>query len=309
MDQGGGPEQLVMEIRHYIFLLLLLPGTSQAGAQSLEDLLQQKLSETASTEYTQATFKSTRIVSGQSIENPEKNDLLFVIGHRFGAVNSGLYDFFGLDLASTRLGLEYGLTEDLGVGIGRSSYQKTIDGHLKYKLFRQSTGQKNMPVSVSIFATADINTLKPYREDIEYSLANRFSYVTQVLVARKFGPKFSLQLSPSYIHRNLVKNRIDPNNIFALGSGARIKLTNRVTLNAEYYHLLTSQTAEDYNNSLSIGFDIETGGHVFQLHLTNSRSMIERGIISETAGRWIDGYIHFGFNIARVFGLGRGNYE
>ena len=291
-----------------IILLLALLGTSRSASQSLEDLLHQKLSETATTEYTRATFKSTRIVGGQSIENPEKNDLLFVIGHRFGAVNSGLYDFFGLDLASTRLGLEYGLTEDLGIGIGRSSYQKTIDGHLKYRLLKQSTGKRNMPVSVSIFTTADINTLKPDREDVEYTLANRLSYVAQVLVARKFGPKFSMQLSPAYIHKNLVPRRIDPNNIFALGSGARMKLTNRVTINAEYYLLLTSQAAEDYHNSLSLGFDIETGGHVFQLHLTNSRSMIERGIVSETAGSWMDGDIHFGFNIARVFGLGRVNH-
>ena len=162
-----------------------------------------------------------------------------------------------------------------------------------------------MPVSVSIFSSADVKTLNPADPAISYAFSNRLSYVTQLLAARKMGPKFSLQLSPTFIHKNLVPGQVDPNNIFAMGSGARLKLSNRVTLNVEYYRLLTGQTAENFENSLSVGFDIETGGHVFQLHVTNSRSMIERGFISETSGNWLDGDIHFGFNIIRVFGLGR----
>ena len=291
--------------RHDIILLLCSLLFTPAQAQSLEDLLKQKLLEPDKTEYTQATFKSSRIINGQSIENPEKNDLFFVIGHRFGLINSGFYDFFGLDLSSTRLGLEYGITKRLSVGAGRSTLQKTFDGHLKFKILRQSTGKKTMPVSVSIFSSADVKTLNPADPAISYAFSNRLSYVTQLLAARKMGPKFSLQLSPTFIHKNLVPGQVDPNNIFAMGSGARLKLSNRVTLNVEYYRLLTGQTAENFENSLSVGFDIETGGHVFQLHVTNSRSMIERGFISETSGNWLDGDIHFGFNIIRVFGLGR----
>ena len=131
------------------------------------------------------------------------------------------------------------------------------------------------------------------------------SFRNQKNLSKKFGPKFSLQVTPSYIHRNLVEKRVDQNNIFAIGSGARFKISNRVSLNAEYYYLLPGQTANDYQNSFSIGFDIETGGHVFQLHLTNSQSIIERGFITETSGRWMDGDIRFGFNITRVFGLQR----
>ena len=291
--------------RRNIILLLFSLLFGQVQAQSIEDLLKQKLQESETIEYTLATFKSTRIINGQSIENPEKKDLLFVIEHRFGTINSGFYNFFGLDLATTRLGLDYGITDRFSVGAGRSSYQKTFHGYLKYKILRQSTGKRTMPVSVSIFTSADMNTLKSADPEISYTSANQFSYTTQLLVARKFGPRFSMQLTPSYVHRNLVPRRIDPNHIFAMGSGARVKLTHHLTLNAEYFHLLTSQTAEDFNNSLSLGFDIETGGHIFQLHLTNSRPMIERGFITETSGTWLDGDIHFGFNINRVFGLGR----
>jgi hypothetical protein len=131
------------------------------------------------------------------------------------------------------------------------------------------------------------------------------SYVSQLLVARKFGPKLSFQIAPTYIHKNLVEKRTDQNNIFAMGTGARFKISNRVSFNAEYYFLSPGQTADDYENSFSIGFDIDTGGHVFQLHLTNSQSIVERGFITETSGRWMDGDIRFGFNITRVFGLQR----
>jgi hypothetical protein len=291
--------------KHAYAILLCFLVTIQARAQSLEDLLNEKLQETETTEYTQATFKSSRIISGQSIENPQKNDMLLVIGHRFGTLTSGFYNFFGLDLATTRLGVDYGITDRFSTGVGRSTYQKTFDGFLKYKILRQSTGKKSMPISMSIYTSADINTLKPTDPDISYTLFNRLSYSTQLMVARKFNPRLSIQLSPVYVHRNLVSRRQDPNDIFALGSGGRFKLTQRVTLNAEYFHLLTRQTAEDFYNSLSVGVDIETGGHVFQLHMTNSRSMTERGFITETTTSWMDGDIHFGFNIVRVFGLGR----
>jgi hypothetical protein len=129
------------------------------------------------------------------------------------------------------------------------------------------------------------------------------SYVTQVLIATKFSPGLSLQVAPTYLHKNLVKRRIDQNDIFAVGAGARFKITSRVSFNAEYYYLLPGQTADDYQDSFSLGFDIETGGHIFQLHLTNSQFITERAFISETSGRWIDGDIRIGFNIVRVFGL------
>lgn len=174
---------------------------------------------------------------------------------------------------------------------------------MKFKILRQGYGPSSFPLTVSLVTAADINTFKDPGSVNTYSFSNRLSYATQLLLARKFGPRFSLQLTPTYIHKNLVPRRIDQNNIFAIGSGARFKLSNRVSLNAEHYYLLPGQTANDYRNALSVGIDLETGGHVFQLHLTNSRSVIERGFITETTGNWLDGDIHFGFNITRVFGL------
>lgn len=284
-------------------ILLLILTCSSLQSQSLEDILNQKLSEEEKTQYTLATFKAGRIINGHSIENTEKGDLLFVIGHRFGTVNSGFYDFFGLDNATTRLGLDYGITDNINLGLGRSTYQKTFDGFLKIRILRQGAGPSTAPVTLSVVFGADLNTLRDPASEFEYSFANRLSYSTQLLAARKFGPRFSLQLSPTFIHKNLVLRKIDQNNIFALGSGARFKLTKRLSLNAEHFLLLPGQTADDFRNSFSLGVDLETGGHVFQLHLTNSRSMIERGFVTETTGNWFDGGIHFGFNITRNFGL------
>jgi hypothetical protein len=285
-----------------IFLLII---SYTVSAQSLEDLLNRKLEESSSPEFTIATFKTGRIINGHSIENPERGDLLFLVSHRFGTLNTGFYNFFGLDNSSTRLGLAYGISDRFSVGIGRATYQKTWDGYLKYKILRQQSGGFRMPFTVSLVLAADINTLKPVDQEKTYTLINRMSYVSQLLIARKFGTKFSFQISPSYVHRNLVKRSIDQNNIFAMGTGARFKISNRVSLNAEYYYLLPGQSADDFDNSFSIGFDIETGGHVFQLHLTNSQSIVERGFITETSGRWMDGDIRLGFNITRVFGLQR----
>jgi hypothetical protein len=283
------------------FHLLIISHTLLA--QSLEDVLNRKLEERNVPEYTIATFKTGRIINGHSVENPEKADLLFLVSHRFGTLNSGFYNFFGLDNSSTRIGLAYGISDRFSIGLGRATYQKTWDGFLKYKILRQRSDNSRMPFTLSLVLAPDMNTLKPVDPETTYTPTNRMSYVTQILIARKFGPKLSLQLSPTYIHKNLVEKRIDQNNVFSIGAGTRFKISNRVSFNAEYYYLLPGQTADDYNNSFSMGFDIETGGHVFQLHLTNSKSIIERGFITETSGKWLDGDFRFGFNITRVFGL------
>ena len=163
-----------------------------------------------------------------------------------------------------------------------------------------------MPVSVSIFTSAALTSVKwPDPERTNY-FSSRLSYTTQVLIARKFSQGFSLQISPSFIHRNLVATEIDPNDLWAIGAGGRIKLTKRTSINAEYYYLNNNSRnymSQPVYNPLSVGFDIETGGHVFQLIFTNSLAMIEKGFIGETTGRWLKGDIHFGFNISRVFTL------
>jgi hypothetical protein len=255
--------------------------------------------------FTTATFKSTRILNGHSIERMPAGQLDVRISHRFGRINTGAYEFFGLDQANMHLSLEYGIFNWLMVGVGRGNYEKTFDGFTKFSILRQSSGAKSMPVSLSVLTSVAMNSLKwPDQTRTNY-FSSRLSYVGQVLIARKFNQAFSFQLTPSYVHRNLVSTELDPNDLYALGAGGRLKLTKRISLNAEYYYLANpkSYMSQQIYNPLSVGIDIETGGHVFQFIFTNSVAMIEKGFIGETTGSWAKGDIHFGFNISRVFTL------
>jgi hypothetical protein len=286
--------------RRFIIAVFLGLGflSNQLSAQDLMDLLGDSKE---TTEYTTATFKTTRLVNGQSVEHPANGVLLFLISHRFGQVNSGAYELFGLDQSTIRLGLEYGVNDRLAIGVGRSTHEKAIDGFVKYKVLRQSTGKQKMPVSLSYYGNMTVNMLKwqyPERKNYETS---RYSYVNQLLLARKMNGKLSLQIMPTLVHKNLVPSKADHNDILAMGGGGRLKLTNRASVNAEYYYLLPDQSVTEYSNCLSVGFDIETGGHVFQLIFTNAKPMFERGFIAETTGKWSNGDIYFGFNISRVF--------
>jgi hypothetical protein len=281
-----------------IFLgLLYFTGT----AQELESILEQEAEKT--TFDVPATFKGTRIANGQSVETRKKGVLEFLITHRFGRINSGFYNLFGLDEANIRLALEYAITDNLTMALGRSSFEKTYDGYVKYRLLHQKTGEKTFPISLTLFGSATEITLKDYDPDMEPSFADRLTYTSQIFIARKFSHGFSLQLSPTYIHFNTVPTSDDPNDIFALGIGGRIKVSNRVAINGEYYYNFNKFKSFDTYNSIAIGVEIETGGHVFQLVFTNSRPMIEKGFITETTGDFFDGDIHFGFNISRAFHL------
>lgn len=286
-----------------IILLILIP----AGIFAQDDLMN-LLDQNSPKEinYTTATFKSTRVLNGHSIERMPAGQLDVRISHRFGAINSGAYNFFGLDqFTNVRLGLEYGITNWLMIGVGRGSYEKTFDGFAKFSVLRQSTGAKVMPLSLSVFSSVALKSLKftdPARTNY---FSSRLAYVAQILIARKFNQSFSFQLTPTYIHRNLVATEFDPNDLMSIGAGGRIKLSKRISFNAEYYYLVNPKTylSQQVYNPLSLGFDIETGGHVFQLFFTNSVAMIEKGIIGETTGSWAKGDIHFGFNISRAFTL------
>lgn len=286
-------------LKYLAVLLFLLPLFSLA-----QDDLMDLFADEPGTEYTSATFKTTRLALGHSIENPANGDLLFLISHHFGNISSGAYEFFGLDQATIRLGLEYGINDRLAIGIGRSSYNKTYDGFIKYKLLRQSSGLKNMPVSMNLLAGVSINSLKWAEPDRENYFSSRMSYLYQVLIARKFSKRLSLQLMPSLVHKNLVATTDDKNDIFVIGGGGRFKFTNRTSINVEYHYVLPDQIKSyDYTNSLTIGFDIETGGHVFQLFFTNSVPINVSDFLTNTTDKWEDGDIYFGFNISRVFTL------
>ncbi|MCA0233928.1 MAG: DUF5777 family beta-barrel protein [Bacteroidetes bacterium] len=289
-----------MKVVAKIALLWLVIGMVEANAQDdLTKLLEQETPKT--TDYTSATFKGTRIINGHSVETVKKNHLDFLIHHRFDRLNSGAYNLFGLDYSTVRLGFEYGLTDNIMIGVGRSSVQKTYDFFGKAKLLRQASGTKNIPVSITGLVSAVIET-----QDKTLSTQDKTSYCTQLLIARKFNDKLSLQLNPTLLYRNRVATAAQERALFALGFGGRMKVSKRVSLNAEYYWAFRDQDiindlGDKYNNSLAIGFDIETGGHVFQLHFTNSSGMVEKQFIGDTAGSWGKGDIRYGFNVSRTF--------
>ena len=248
-----------------------------------------------------STFKGTRILNGHSVENRKAKQLEFIISHRFGRINSGFDDLFGLDESNIRFSLEYGFTDNLTGGFGRSSFEKTYDMFLKYSLFKQRTGDKSFPFAISLFGSVAAKTLEEPFPLVQRSFSENLSYVGQVLIARKVSKSFSYQVSPTYIHRNTVTIAEDPHDIFALGFGARIKLSNRVSLNGEYYHQFNESVSINTRNALGFGVDIETGGHVFQLIISNAITMIEKSFIAETTGDFFGGDIHLGFNISRTF--------
>lgn len=272
-------------------------------SQDLDALLDAMPAET--TDYTKAIFKSSRVINLHSPERVAPGALEFRISHRFGPLNGGPYQLFGLDQSTIRIGLEYGISEKLMIGFGRSTYQKTYDGLVKYAFLRQSTGARNMPLSVVWVGSATVNTLKWEFPERNNFFSSRLAFVNQVVIARKFGENFSAELVPTWVHFNLVNSQTDVNDIYALGAGARYKVTKRVSVNGEYIwrakYLANADNLNNFYDSFSMGVDIETGGHVFQFQLTNSLPMIEKGFIAETTDRWRNGGIHLGFNITREF--------
>jgi len=278
--------------------------SSYAQADSLMDMLD-KTAPPSKKEAVSATFKATRIINGSSVESLGAGVLDFRIDHRFGQLSQGSQNFFGLDDATTRIGLDYGITKWLMVGIGHNTLNKEDDGFAKVKLLSQR--KEGMPISLSYFGNISIQTTPaptlPTGDTWEYS--NRLYFTNQVLIARKFNDWLSLQLMPTIVHYNLVDSNKSDNNTFAIGIGGRIKVSRRIAITGEYYYRLNN-TDMLYNgsktyNSASIGIDIETGGHVFQLMLTNAPGMTERTFIGQTTDSWAKGDLHFGFNISRVF--------
>ncbi|MDQ2793663.1 MAG: DUF5777 family beta-barrel protein [Bacteroidota bacterium] len=265
--------------------------------------LEKQTADSTRREVMAATFKGTHIVNAQSVETPGAGTLAFLIQHRFGTLNSGAYEFFGLDQAVLRLSFEYGLTNRLAVGVGRTNIEKTFDGFVKYKALQQTTGAHAMPVSVTLLASSAITTLK-FNQLVntpERSTASRVDYAYQVLIARKFSPGLSVQLMPTLIHRNYTPLAGMQNDVYALGAGLRQKLSKRLALTADYFYLLPGYVADNFRNALGVGVDIETGGHVFQLHFTNAKGMSEKFFVPQTTGNFFDGDIYFGFTVARNF--------
>ncbi len=283
------------------------------NVKSQDDLMKElQESQKPETNYVLQTFKGTRIINGQSVETKGKGELEFIFSHRFDKINTGSYHAWGLDgYALVRLGLEYGVTDRFGVGLGRvfSYGNKMVDLYGRYKLFQQSTGAKVFPVTVTAIGTmtyqAYPNAANATLQNPDISTSDRMGYVLEVLIARKFSSKFSAQISPMIVHRNAVVKAFENNDDYAIGFAARYRFTKSVALLGEYNARMNANANSPYYNSAGLGVDIETGGHVFQLIFTNSLGLNPQSIVTQTDGNIGSGDIHFGFNVTRTFQLGK----
>lgn len=279
-----------------IYLLLLVSFL----AFGQDDLLEEIDSiATDQTDYDIATFKGLKLINLETTKMAGRHQLFFVVSHRFGSVKTGIEDFFGLDQAVTRLNFIYGLSDGINVGISRSSFQKTYEASLKVRLARQLPS--GFPVTLVLMNSVQLNGSLDEEELPKLEFQHRLGYASQLLIARKISRNVSLELAPTYFHDNLVPIEEQSNSQFAIGFGGRFKFSRRCAINIDYALHVNRADSSPYVNPLSVGLDIETGGHVFQLHFTNAQPMNINNFLGEATGDWGSGNIYFGFNILRVF--------
>ena len=290
-----------MTSRIYIYLLSMFFFCVAYAQEDLESLLDELAP--LPPQEVMATFKSGKVINLHTNERVAAGNLEMRISHRFGRLNGGAYELWGLDQSTIRIGLDYGLSDHLAIGLGRNSYKKIYDGFVKYSIVSQKNN--GFPLSMVGVSSIAINSLRFADETRENYFRSRLTYVHQLVLARKFSDRLSLELVPSWVHYNLVTTATDQSDIPVLAAGGRIKVSKRVSINAEYsYRIQFNDDAaniNDFYDSFSVGVDIETGGHVFQLFFTNSSGPFEKSFITDTKAKWLDGDVRFGFNIARVF--------
>jgi hypothetical protein len=290
-------------MRNFLLLLLcIFFFNSSAQSQDTTLLAESWDKPDAATDKVYGIFKSTRVINAHSVDMLRKGNLDFRILHRFGFLNDGIKEMFGLDEASMRISFDYGFTDNLSIGMGRSTYRKELDGFLKWRLLQQSGGENNSPLSIVVAAGSTVWTEESFATE-KPSVADRFSHYLQVLLGRKFNSKFSMQLSPLFVHSNAPLNG-EGRNLFSPGIGLRHKVGKRTAVTTDYHPVLGDK-ADISKSPLSVGLDIETGGHVFQLHFSNSTGMNERALLYETYGDFFKGDIRFGFNLSRMFQVGK----
>jgi hypothetical protein len=287
-------------MRSFVFAFLIFSAVQAFGQ---EDDLFDLFDDVEEVQLTYATFKGTQLINSATNETPGEGVLQYVIAHRFGSFNDDyLYNFFGLDNAQIRMQLDYGMTDKLNVGIGRSSFLKVADGFIKYKLLQQQTGAKNVPVSLTLNSSINYRNAR-YTDGVEHYTSDRISYLHQAIIARKWNRKLSTLVSPSVVHFNLVPTAQDPNTTAHLTLGGRYKITNRMALTGEGTIMSNREfsSGERYTTPFALGVDIETGGHVFQLHISNTRAMNGPFWMARNPYSASNGGLFLGFNISRVF--------
>ncbi len=292
-----------------IYLLaftLLISGTV---AMAQDDIMAELAAETPKMpEKTTATFKTTRVILSHSTEMYRKGDMDFRVAHRFTDVagaDGGYNTFFGFDnSADIRIGFEFGVAKNTNIGVARNKMGKTIDGYFKYKILSQTT-ENESPVSVVYMVSTAMTGINKEADVALTNFNNRLSYVHQLLVSRKFSRNLSLQVMPTYMHRNYVSNtnKLDKNDIISIGFTGRVKLTKRFGLVGDYYYIMDDYRVKKNNfyNPLGLGIEIETGGHVFGINFANSGGIIANNFLATTQSSWLKGGFKYGFEIARIF--------
>lgn len=247
-------------------------------------------------------FRHSRVVNGHSTTTLGAHEMDVLIRHRFGYLSGGFYELFGMDQSFVRLALEYGITNNLMVGIGRSSTGKIYDGFVKYRILQQEKGGNNpTPLSLAYVGTMDFSTQAIHNSPLPNAeaLGNHLNYTHQLLATRQFGKYIMLQLMPTIIHNNRVQKASHANTRFALGTALALRVRHNLDVTAEYYHLFTDNQQPDFQQAVAIGIDLETGGHVFSIHFTNAVYMNESSFITQTTGKPTDFDVRLGFNLSR----------
>lgn len=282
-------------MKYYLLFILCFPFI----VFSQDDLLEEIDSDSLGIQYATAAFKGLKIVNFESTKLVAKEELSLIVSHRFGSIENGIDTFFGLDNAVTRLNFVYGITDAINIGISRSSLLKVYDLTAKYRLIRQ---QKNgSPFTIVGFNAILINTALEKDNFPLLEFKHRLGYTMQFLISRKIDQDFSIELAPTFFHDNYVIIGEQDNSQFVLGFGGRYKLGKRWSINADYGLHLNRANNSPFKNPLSIGFDLETGGHVFQMHFSNAQAMNTNGFLGQGNGDWSSGNIFFGFNLSRRF--------
>lgn len=279
-------------------------GWINAQDNDLEALLEEEMGET--TDYTLSTFLSTYVLNNHSVDLLNRNGINFRFSHKFGFLNSGPESFYGFDHSSVFYELEYAPLDWINLGIGRSTFRESVNSHLKVRMLRQSKGKVNMPVTVTAYGELDYKTARYTNEALNSDKTGRLEYTSQMLIARKFGNVFALQLMPTYIHRNLVETKEDLNNIGAMGFGGTLILLDRFRINAEYFWVQEhNNLTEEFFSPVSLGICYQTSRHSFELFATNSTGITSNDHIAYTTGNFWTGDICIGFNVSIIFSLKR----
>ena len=292
----------------FVSLIILIISCGRLIAQE-EDLLKLVEEDKPKKEFVKNAFKSPRVINSHSIEFLRPGTMDFRILHRFGQINQGYENFFGLDQASMRMGFDFGIFRNLMVGFGRSTYKKELDGFIKFAPVLQSTGPGSSPATLALVAGMTMDGTKWADTTRKNFFTSKLAYYFQAILGRKMSEGLTLQVTQTLVHKNLIQDALGQNDIYALGFGGRVRLSRRVSFTWDYHHAFNLPKEDNYTDPLSVGFDIETGGHVFQLHFSNSTGMNERAFITETVGRWDKVDIRFGFNLSRVFQLKKNKKE